>query len=527
MKKIFLFFPVLFAGTAAQAQAPTWATDVVPILYNKCASCHRSGGIAPFALMTYADATAPTIGARMKASTQSGHMPPWPPDPTYHRLANERLLSGDEKAKIAAWVDGGMAQGNIAAAPPQPTFPTTGDLPGTPSLTTQIPTYTSTAMGTDVYRCFVLPTGLTADKFITAFEAVPGNRGIVHHVLVYADTTGVSTQLDAADPGPGYTSFGGIGVNDAALLGGWVPGTPPMQYPAGFGVRLSKDAKLVVQIHYPAGSVYEVDSTKIRMFFASSATREVLIQPVLNHAVNISPSLVIPANTTRTFREHFVTSNYPNMSLLGIAPHMHLIGRSIKTYGVAPNGDTMKFISIPDWDFHWQGFYMMRNLVKVPTGTHLWSEAFYDNTSANPHNPSNPPQTVTAGEATTDEMMLTYFIATYYLPGDENIMIDSTTPVTLGGIAGNFYSGQELLEPYPNPAANTLYVKCHLQRAETMRFELVGVDGRVQRLHNSGVAVPAGYSVREYDLSAVPIGMYLLRMYTEGGVKTQKVTVIR
>lgn len=454
-------------------------------------------------------------------------MPPWPPDASYHRLANERLLSTDEKATIAAWVDAGAPQGNLATAPPQPTFPTTGDLPGTPSLTTQIPTYTSTATGSDIYRCFVLPTGLTADKFITAFEAVPGNRGIVHHVLVYADTTGISTQLDAADPGPGYTSFGGIGVSDASLLGGWVPGTPPMKYPAGFGVRLSKNAKLVVQIHYPAGSVYEVDSTKIRMFFSPTTTREVYILPILNHAVNITPALSIPANTTRTFSEHYHFNQPYSISLLGVAPHMHLIGRSIKTYGVEPNGDTARYINIPNWDFHWQGFYLMRKIMKVPTGTHLWSQAFYDNTSANPHNPNNPPQPVTAGEATDDEMMITYFIVSIYQPGDENIVIDSTAPVTLGGVAGNFYSGQMLLEPYPNPAMNTLFVKCHLQRAEAVRFELVGVDGRPHGPFGATADLPAGYSVKEYDLRGLASGTYFLRMHSSSGVKVQKVTVVQ
>ena len=526
MRRLFLLSFFLLGSVAGRSQTPTWATEIAPILYNKCASCHRSGGIAPFALMTYAQASG--VGTAIKAATQSGSMPPWPPDPAYHRLAAERLLSGDEKAKIAAWVDGGMPQGNIAAAPPQPTFPSTGDLPGTPDLAVQIPTYTSTATGSDVYRCFVLPTGLTADKFISSFEAVPGNRSIVHHVLVYADTTGISTQLDSLDPGPGYTSFGGVGHSNVDLLGGWVPGSPPTKYPGGFGVRLSKNAKLVVQIHYPAGSVYQQDSTKIRMFFAPTLTRPVFILPILNHGINITPALNIPANTTRTFHEQYFFNEPYNMSLIGVAPHMHLIGRSIKTYGVAPNGDTLKFISIPDWDFHWQGFYMMRKLTKVPTGTWLRSDAFYDNTTANPHNPSNPPQNVTAGEGTTDEMMVTYFIATYYLPGDENIVIDTNPLIDLTtSVDGTVYSGQMLLEPYPNPATNTLYVKCHLARAENVRFELMGVDGKVLPVVSSSVSVPAGYSVREYDLSRVPAGTYFLRMHTADGLKTQKVTVIR
>src|SRR5690606_4991431 len=114
-------------------------------------------------------------------------MPPWPPDHTYSRLAHERLLSQLEIDVIGKWVDDGAVQGDPNLAPPTPTFSTDGDLPGTANLTTTIPHYTSTANTSDVYRCFVVPSGQSVDQYITAFEAVPGNRPVVHHVLVYAD----------------------------------------------------------------------------------------------------------------------------------------------------------------------------------------------------------------------------------------------------------------------------------------------------------------------------------------------------
>ena len=35
------------------AQTPTWAADVAPIMYSKCTSCHHPGGIGPMSFMSY------------------------------------------------------------------------------------------------------------------------------------------------------------------------------------------------------------------------------------------------------------------------------------------------------------------------------------------------------------------------------------------------------------------------------------------------------------------------------------------
>jgi len=525
-RRALLSSALILASLSSQAQAPQWSTDVAPVLYNRCLSCHRSGGIAPFALASFTDAYA--YRASIRAAILGGHMPPWPPDPTYNRLAHERLMSGEEKAKIIQWIDAGAPSGNLAAAPPLPTFPAGGDLPGTPDLSVRIPTYTSQASGQDIYRCFVLPTGLTSDRFITAFEALPGNRSIVHHVLIYADTTGQSTLLDAQDPGPGYTSFGGIGVNNAPLIGGWVPGTRPLSLPTGFGIPLSKNAKIVVQIHYPAGSSGLVDSTRIRFFFTPSASvRPVYTLPLLNHALNINAPLVVPANTVKTFTESQVVPPGYTLSLLGVAPHMHLIGRSINAFATTPTGDTQRIISIPDWHFHWQGFYLLRRLMKISVGSTLHSTAVYDNTPNNPYNPSSPPVDVHAGEATTDEMMLTYFIVAAYQAGDENIDIDTSALVSLTslGVDAPVYAGQMLLAPYPNPATNELYVKTHLDRAADAVFEIVSMDGRVVAERRERAA--AGYSVRVLHLRGVAVGTYALRMRVGADVKAQMMTVVR
>ena len=528
MRRTLLFTAILLIqGTAQSFAAPyVWSTDIAPILFNNCVSCHRTGGIAPMPLTTYAEADA--FKFQIKHSVEDKHMPPWPPDPAYSRLAHERLLSQAEIDKIVSWVDSGALSGVISQAPPVPVFSNNGDIPGTADLTITIPTYTSTAVNNDVYQCFVIPSGQSASKFISAFEAIPGNRDIVHHVLVYADTTSthVCAGLDAADPNPGYVSFGGVGESSVMLLGGWVPGTAPMVYPDNFGVKLFANADIVIQIHYPAGSSGYQDSTKIRFFFDQTITREVQILPVLNHQQNtvLSPyPLSIAPNTTQNYTESFTAP--VNVSLLGVAPHMHLIGRSINAFGVTTSLDTQKYISIPDWHFHWQGFYFFPKIKKVTAGTTLYSQAHYDNTTANPFQPNNPPQLVTAGEETTDEMMLTYLIFAFYQPGDEDIIIDSNFVATK--VPYTYYRDEELLEPYPNPAAHELMVKSHFSKETTGTLELVSIDGKLVQTFAANHKFKQGYNVTSYSVSSIASGSYLLRLRTPSQVLTQKVLIQR
>ena len=523
MLKRLLLLIVSLSGLHAAGQTPVWSTDIAPILYNSCASCHNPNGIAPFSLITYNDAL--LNSTQIKAAVQSKHMPPWPPDPDYKRLAHERLLAQSQIDRIVNWVNGGSPQGNPGLAPPPPVFNTNGDLPGTPDLITKIPTYTSTATNGDVYQCFVVPGGVSATKFITAFEAIPGNRPLVHHVLVYADTTGVCAQLDAASPGPGYTSFGGVGHNNVTLLGGWVPGTTPIQYPAGFGVRLPPNADIVLQIHYPAGTSGQQDSTEVHFFFSPSpAVRNLSIEPVLNHFTTLQNGpLFIPANTTKTFTEKYDVPNFVNVSVLGVAPHMHLIGRNIESFAVSPANDTLKLIRINDWDFHWQGFYLFKKIQKLLGGSSVYANAFYDNTTANPENPNNPPQDVSAGEATTDEMMIVYFIYTHYQPGDENIVIDATDP--LGVLPLTYYHGQQLLEVYPNPAKDELIVKCYLENKDQGGIDIIGMDGRLVKMLLTNQTMDEGYKAHVFSVGELPTGLYQVLLRTSERVLTQKLLI--
>ncbi|RMF26797.1 MAG: hypothetical protein D6765_08420, partial [Bacteroidetes bacterium] len=410
------------------AQTPTWSSDIACLVYNKCAKCHNDNGVAPFPLLHYDDIY--PLRDIVRQVVNEGIMPPWPPAAGLVPLHNDRSLSPEQVQLINDWVDAGAPFGDPQAIPAPPTFDNPEVIPD-PDLVVQLPENTSQATTEDEYRCFVLPSNLAQDMFVTGYEVVPGNRSIVHHVLVFQDPSNQPILNDQADPGPGYLCFGGVGSDQAELVGGWVPGSQGTFFPENMGVRLEANTNIVVQLHYPAGTAGQTDDTKINFkLTANPGTREVRVTPFLNHVTSIvNGPLYIPANTVRTFREEFlIPHSWISITLLGAAPHMHLIGRSIRTWAELPGGDTLHLMDIPEWDFEWQGFYAFKDLVLLPGGSKLVAEATYDNTPNNPHNPNDPPQDVWVGEATTDEMMLVYFPWVFSLPGDGSITFDDDPP---------------------------------------------------------------------------------------------------
>lgn len=291
MKKFFSFCLLVMALATATAQtAPTWSANVASIVYNKCANCHHAGAIGPFPLMSYQDAFVQAVG--IEGSVSDNKMPPWPPDPTYRRYAHERLLTADEKTKILDWVSNGAPEGDPNTAPTPPVFTDGWAIPS-PDISIKMPDYFSEAVSSDLYKCFAIPSGITEDKYIKSIEVIPGNRSVVHHVLIFQDQSGDCLALDAADPGPGYTNYGGAGSNNAKLLGGWVPGSTPYTLPSGFGIKLKANSALVLQVHYPAGTVGTLDSTRVNIKFTDGTnTREVFVAPILNHVVGMTLSLI-------------------------------------------------------------------------------------------------------------------------------------------------------------------------------------------------------------------------------------------
>ena len=243
---------IIFSVAAGAADVPTFNKHIAPLLYQHCATCHRPGEVAPFSLLTYEDAAK---RAKLIASaTERRFMPPWKPEPGYGKFANERRLTDDQIALIRAWAENGAPEGDPGDKPPLPAF-TDGWQAGKPDQILAMPSsFAVASSGHDLFRCFLLPLNLDRDVYVSGTEFRPGNRRIVHHALVYVDTTGAARARAGRDGGGGYPCFGGPGVPGVNLIGGWVPGTVAQPPSNEFSRFVPKGSDVVVQIHYhPSG----------------------------------------------------------------------------------------------------------------------------------------------------------------------------------------------------------------------------------------------------------------------------------
>lgn len=513
-QKLLLTISLIFLGGLVKSHNPVWTLDIAPILYKHCTSCHHEGGLAPFPLVSYEDAYFNRFA--IQSSVKAGKMPPWPPDPSYSRFAHERLMSADEIHLIEEWVAGASSYGNPKDTPKPPVY---SNAPAiiTPELSLEIPEYTISGEK-DVYRCFPIASGVNVDRYITAFECVPGNGEVVHHVLVFADTAKTVFSLDAKDPGPGYTSFGGVGSLTAVQIGAWVPGSRPTFYPKGMGQLLPKNATIILQVHYAPGSKGKTDRTRFIARLESGPMRRLETLPLLNHFLSLTNGpLVLPANQVKTIHSQFRSPIAG--TVIAVAPHMHLLGKSIKVWGITPKKDTLKVIRVKNWDFHWQGFYLFPKAIVVPAGTTVYGEAVYDNTEDNFDNPNSPPKEVRVGEGTTDEMMLVYFTFTSYQPGDENLVL-APEEVT----SSKDLQLKELdLQVVPNPVRDKASISFRLEETEAIWLDVFDANGRWVKSLAANQGMQAGQNQDELDLSDLQKGAYYLRLRTLKGYASVQV----
>ena len=134
------------------------------------------GGPGPFSLVDYANAF--TARYAIKQALLDDYMPPWPPDENYQTYAHERLITQAEKDIVIAWVDQGAPEGNVAFAPPPPSYSASGSQLSQIDFAGGIGNFTNTAT-LDDYRCFLIPTHFATDQYISEIEIVPGNRSIL------------------------------------------------------------------------------------------------------------------------------------------------------------------------------------------------------------------------------------------------------------------------------------------------------------------------------------------------------------
>jgi uncharacterized protein (TIGR03437 family) len=402
---------LLAAVRPGSAQTITWSEHIAPIVYNNCTTCHRPGQVSPLPLMSYDDVR--RRGSLVAQTVRTRYMPPWKPEPGWVPFRDERRLTPEQIALIDRWVADGMPRGDASKEPALPAF-VDDWLLGKPDLILEMPTaFSVPADGPDIYRNFVLPTGLTEDKWVKAIELKPSARSVVHHVLFASDRSGAAAReaRTTTDGQPGFPGLGAVFTIQAATdplaalaggLGGWVPGTTPQFLPAGIAMPLPRGSDLIVQTHFHPTGAPQAEKTVVGLYFGPKPDREVT-QFQAPAFFGIQARIDIPPGE-KNYKVRGSFTVPADVDAVIVSAHAHYLAKEAKLTATLPNGEVKILLWIRDWDFAWQDQYTFKDLVPLPRGTRLDGELTYDNSADNLRNPSNPPRRVTWGEQSLDEM---------------------------------------------------------------------------------------------------------------------------
>jgi peroxiredoxin len=365
----------------------TYSKHVAPLIQKHCQECHRPGEIGPMPLPTYEDALA--WSKMIREVVAERRMPPWHADPAHGKFSNDRSLSATERDTILGWIDQGCAPGDAKESPPPRTFADAWTIGKPDAVFTMKETGKVPAeAGADgiAYRYYTIPTGFTEDRWVQAAEARPGNRSVVHHILVYVLYPGFKEEKHTDGIGRG-------------LLVAFAPGDLPAVFPEGAAKKIPKGSMLVLQMHYTPSGTAATDQSSVGLIFAKGPPkRELHTRAISQKWFAIPPGAAAhEVKASRQFDQ--------DVELYSLFPHMHLRGKDFTYRVVYPDGRSDTLLSVPRYDFNWQSNYRLARPLALPAGSRIECSAHFDNSDRNLNNP-DPKKAVFWGEQTWEEMMI-------------------------------------------------------------------------------------------------------------------------
>lgn len=377
----------------------TYSNQISRILQKHCVECHRDGEIAPFTLTDYAEVAG--WSETIAEVVRDQRMPPWHANPAHGKFSNDRSLSKAEKELIYQWVEHGSPEGDSQDLPAPQTFITGWKLPQKPDavfyMNDQPFTVPAQAGKRGVkYKYFTVDPGFKEDRWLSGAEALPGNRAVVHHILVFARP-------------PKGKRVRVFGEGDQFLVG-YVPGSREVMLPKGMAKKIPAGSKLKFQMHYTPIGTEQLDRSKVGLVFTdeSKVTHQVVTAQVINSQF-VRHKFSIPANDNNFKIEATSPPSDRNALILGFMPHMHLRGKSFR-YELRKKTDQPGkiLLDVPAFDFNWQTAYQIEKPIPIETGNYIHCVAHYNNSDSNLSNP-NPNEAVPWGDQTWHEMMIGYF----------------------------------------------------------------------------------------------------------------------
>lgn len=376
--------PKVVSADSATSSSPAYCKDVSRIMQKHCLECHRTGDIGPFSLEAYEDVVG--WADTSLEVIDNGRMPPWHADPKYGSFANAREMSESDKQMLRDWVAAGTPKGDVVDLPEPVAYKQGWQLGGEPDLVVSMRNrpYVVPAGGVIEYQYFVVDPKITEDAWVTAAQIMPGNRAVVHHAIVFIRP-------------PDGSEFRGIG-----WLTAYVPGQRLVKMPPGHARRIPAGSRLVFQMHYTAnGSVHE-DTTRVGIVLGK---REDVTHEVVT-LIGIDQEFEIPPYAANHEVNGKVRSLPKGGRLLGVAPHMHVRGKSFQLFADR-GGQTETLLHVPNYDFNWQHSYVFSEPLNLDTIDSLRFQVTFDNSAGNPFNP-DPSQWVNWGDQTWEEMAVMF-----------------------------------------------------------------------------------------------------------------------
>lgn len=375
----------------------TFTKDVLPILQENCQVCHRESGanlagmVAPMSFTSYADTRPWAKAIAREASTRA--MPPWHASEEFHGVFdNERTLTDREIDIIVAWAKTGAKRGNPADAPAPMKFASfDGWTIGKPDLVLSFdePFFVEDEVE-DLYQNIEITLTeeqLPESRWIKGLEFLPGSQA-VHHIIAYARAPGEE------------------GDRTRGMLAGMAPGTDAATFPDGYGILLKKGSKITFQMHYhkEAGAGTGCwDQSEMALVFCDEPVKPVRIESIAHGAFEIPPNVSNwKVGGSRILENETI--------VLAWMPHMHLRGIAAKYDAYYPDGTHETLLDVKKYDFNWQTSYEYAEPKRLPAGTRLEMQLWYDNSSERAEAIGfNANRAVKFGGPTTDEMDLAWF----------------------------------------------------------------------------------------------------------------------
>jgi Flp pilus assembly protein TadD len=403
-------------------------------------------------------------------------MPPWLPDRHGPTFDDARVLTDAEIATLAAWAAEDAPGGDLASAPAIPSFAGGWQL-GTPDLVLRAESsWTMPAEGPDFYRNFVFRVPVTARRYVSALEIVPGNRRVTHHANVYVDHAGWARARDAEDPEPGFPGMDLQIASDRfdpeSHFLFYKPGTPATREPADMAWPVQPGDDLVLNVHLRPSGKPEPLQPSLGLYFTDRAPSR---HPMLLQLED-DRSLDIPPGATRFVVKDTLTLPV-DVELVAVYPHAHYLGRIVEAWATMPDGTRVPIVRIADWDPAWQGVFRFASPPRLPKGTRIAMRWEYDNSAANPRNPNTPPARVRAGDQSTDEMAHVWVQVIASKREDQQVLQESVMRHRLARYPGDFSASANL--------AAVLQTRGRLDEAIALYRQAVRVRGDVASIRNA------------------------------------------